>query len=590
MSVGIVATEESAMYALKLAERNVESLTSVQDLLRLLAAFRVNEGFFPEEVAEAKQIFDGLARQPQHPAMAKASELSSGLLELEGLYCVDQLEALMDDFPSEEDNAPGVTFYEFLIWARRLRFMIMQEHWETFNSNANPDGMVCAVELPNIAKRLGFTLMSSVLEDLRQLHCETCGELMDFDGFLCFMDEVQRTHGFGEEETGDYEEVFHKFDHEESGELTSVQVIEVLTHLGYDIPAEEVHVLIKKVDFNGNSTMDIQEYMRLMRLLREKYISWAQRAFDKRRGSSPGLPSSSVFHVLNSLAEWPKGPMKELCANLPEVVNFETFLTLVDRCRAEGTVVSRKLAGFTDNITDPLLQIFRGPDLDAPRRFLPIGDLLWMLLECSTVKVSTKEGRDRLLQQADAARAAALDAGVGEDDLGQAGKSLGYYTFVHLIRAVVREYELRALAAEQEATQVLRLREAEIDEYRRLFASFRQDGNSNASNSNARQKSAVGFFVKETLSGLLTKVFRAQQVPQQAMLGMLKSLGQRTSVGQLEKLNTKMSTLNPNSDGCLDFATFVKVTHWLLQENQLDIHTATEKLLGSSKSLRNSFA
>jgi Ca2+-binding EF-hand superfamily protein len=568
---------EGVELALQNAGLELGDIKKSEDLLKVLAGCRVNEGFSQEEVVSAQEIFDGLEKQPREEKLIQANQLSSGLLEFEGLYCVDNLAVLMKLFPSEADDAPGVPFWEFLAWARRLRHMgrlTLYEGW----IEADPEkiGFISLSSAGKMASKLGYTLLTNVINDILKESCELKGGRLDWNAAVCFVNAIYEKFGFTEAETEEMETVYNKFDYEGEGELTTLQVLDLLRYLGYKTRADQVHALIKRVDFNQNGSMDLNEFLMLMRLMRENYIQQVREAFSAAAENGQDIPLSKVVDTVLQLGEKPPGDtVSELLEGAPEKVDFERFAALADRFRECSTVEGRRRANFEDGVFRDLKKVFKGHD--PGRKLLKMGELLWSLSE-SMVPVNTAEGRQHLFTQVEAARQAAQDAGVPDNEVGEKGETVGFYTFVHLMRRLVSDYEQKALKREHDVIKSSNLTKEEASEFRQLFSSLMDEyGDGKKCGAKPRNRSS------RTIGGLLEKILSAPIVPEQALLFMLKTIGLRMSATQLVELNSKIEEYNQSgTDGWIDFVCFVQVMRWMLEVNHAGINKKIGNLVGSS--------
>eukprot|EP00971_Amphidinium_carterae_P229026 4543087-Amphidinium_carterae.1 len=83
------------------------------------------------------------------------------------------------------------------------------------------------------------------------------------------MGMLRRTEGFSEEEVNDFEDIFQRFDEDESGEIDALEIVNVMRYLGFDATLQETHRLVAEVDANDSGAVDFREFLHMMRVWRE---------------------------------------------------------------------------------------------------------------------------------------------------------------------------------------------------------------------------------------------------------------------------------------------------------------------------------
>jgi len=553
---------------------------STRDLLLTLAACRVNEGFTPEEVAAAHEVFSGLEQEQRAPSggwgpMAKASALAEGLLKFSGLYCVDYMDQLADALPSDSAEQPGVCFHEFLVWARRLRDAMLQGLWSCFRGfDTSGAGRVQLDTAITIAEKFGLSMLTDAVGELLSglgLQNDTA---LDFDALVQFIGAAQRVHGFTRSEQDELSAAFQKFNKHGTGELTHLQVLDLLRYLGNTTSVDEVSSLIKRVDFNGNGSMDLEEFFRLMRMMREQDMLCVRKSFDKLRSSTGQMPKRSVKAALARRGLFPQeAVLAELLQDMPAEVCFTSFMHIYDRCRFRVNLESRKRAGFSEDTVEEIASLWScDRNLAKPTT---VGELIWMFTDSHKVPVHTSEGRHQLLRRVQAARGAALEAGVPpeeleneEEPLGSAS-AVGFYTLVHLIRSFVRDAEQEVIDREREAVSVARFPHSEAAEFRRVFSDLAER--------EARRSSTCGQPAAgggQRVDQLLTLLTRVPAIPLSALPLLLKSIGLHVPSSRLKDLKRFLAQARSRveaDEGTIRFATFLRMMRWMLDTDFADI-------------------
>merc|ERR1719223_447614 len=98
--------------------------------------------------------------------------------------------------------------------------------------------------------------------------------------------------GFSRKEVQELQEAFELFDKEDFGEISCMQLLDLMRHLGFDVDLAQVQRHITEVDFNESHSLDFREFLRLMRLEREQYLRRIFTAFQRN-----GMAASAVEAV-----------------------------------------------------------------------------------------------------------------------------------------------------------------------------------------------------------------------------------------------------------------------------------------------------
>jgi calmodulin len=559
---------ETARAAARLDHVRPEDV-STDDLLLTLAACRMKEGFTTEEVAAAHEVFGELEQVlVQHVSssrwgpQAQASALLDGLLKFTGLYCVDYVDLLSDILPSDSAQQ-GVCFHEFLVWARRLRDPMTRDLWKCFRDfEAGGSGVVQLDAAISIAERFGISLLTDAVDELlSDLDMQNCTTL-DFHALARFISAARGTHGFSRSEQEDLGAAFEKFDYDGTGELSHLQVLDLLRYLGNTTSVDQANDMINRVDFNGNGSMDIDEFLRLMRLMREQDIRCARRSFDDLSSSTGQLSTGSVGDALASMQLFPKSAMlAELLRDMPAEMCFTSFIRLHDQCRFRMNLEVRKHGGFPEETLLDIEQLWNCGG--STRKFTTVSELLWMLSDSHEIPANTQDGRHALLLRVEAAREAAIAAGVSEEEVSHGStKDIGFYTFVHLIRGIVRDSEEDVVTREKEAVSFARFPNGEAAEFRRVFCEF-------AEQEEIKSSTWKQMLAREgkPVDKLLARLTMVPAVPQSAIPLLLKSMGAKVPSSKLHDINQFLAQSRSQGEADEDtihFGTFLRLLRWML--------------------------
>ena len=77
------------------------------------------------------------------------------------------------------------------------------------------------------------------------------------------------------------EKTFHKFDKDHSGDISTIELSDMMRDMGQCPRIEEVRSFLSSVDIDGNGVLDLREFIRFIRLFREKQLARVKMAFVK---------------------------------------------------------------------------------------------------------------------------------------------------------------------------------------------------------------------------------------------------------------------------------------------------------------------
>jgi Ca2+-binding EF-hand superfamily protein len=439
------------------------------------------------------------------------------------------------------------------------------QHWEKVDSKSL--GTVDLQAVCGIMGRFGLSVLADAGEELISEVGIKSSSPLDFDAVLRLMEACRKAHGFSRSERADFSAIFEKFDYDGSGELSNVEVMDLLRYMGCTMSMDTVSAMIRIVDFNENGSMDSEEFLRLMRLMREEDITAARTVLRKLCGASDELPASMIKEAFAALQLFPEDDVaRELFADLPASVPFSEFMRLLDRCRFRTNLDFRKHAGFAG---DMFLELAAVWNRGGPKRtFAKMSELIWLFSD-SQVRVNTTQGRSQLLDRVRKARQSALSQGATEEEVGREGSDdVSFFTFLHLLRSIVRDSEQESVQHEREAISASSFSSAEVTEFRRIFfemvASDEQAKRALSWQQLLNRRSGVG--------GLLAQLTAPSAVTETAILELLRNIGLQVSVTKMTELNSFLDSVRTtDEDSELRFATFLRLMRWMLDRNFANI-------------------
>merc|ERR1712196_170509 len=137
-------------------------------------------------------------------------------------------------------------------------------------------------EVFQCVRQLGwYPTKESIEEAVAVVDKDGTGEI-SFDEFFKLMQHLRKTEGFTAEEIGTFTKLFQKFDVDDSGEISTLELSQILRNLGYPTSVDVLQGLIAEVDVDGSGEIDIGELLKLLRKYRNREMMRSQYAFEKK--------------------------------------------------------------------------------------------------------------------------------------------------------------------------------------------------------------------------------------------------------------------------------------------------------------------
>jgi len=129
---------------------------------------------------------------------------------------------------------------------------------------------------------------------------------------------LRANEGFTRAEVKYFEDIFRKFDADDSGSLESKELSRILVYLGHAMEEERVMSILKEVDYDNNGSLDIREFVVCMRKVREYDVENMQTVFDEcDEDGSGGIQGEELVLVLRQLGYFPEiDDITDACADI----------------------------------------------------------------------------------------------------------------------------------------------------------------------------------------------------------------------------------------------------------------------------------
>lgn len=132
----------------------------------------------------------------------------------------------------------------------------MRQVFDKFD--ANKDGKISQQEYKAILRALGKTNTFGEVPKIFQIAD------LDGDGFINFKEFVEMHKKGGGVKTIDIQNAFRTFDLNGDGKISAEEVSEVLKRLGERCNLEDCRRMVRAVDTDGDSMVDMDEFMTMM--------------------------------------------------------------------------------------------------------------------------------------------------------------------------------------------------------------------------------------------------------------------------------------------------------------------------------------
>eukprot|EP00435_Cladocopium_sp_Y103_P049660 s518_g15.t1 len=569
-SLGFTPLRSIIRESLDLVDLDGNGVLDFEETVILMHVYRHSEGFTIDELQELTSVF--MEQQQQAVAQPNGKTTDERLLPADRLYhlllqffgprAADFSQDLQQELSSAgrrrsamaAQGAAGqvptgpaaLTFQEAVLWARRFREKMFTNYREVFkkydDDNSNSIDMS---EVRNVIKDLGFTIPQKTVDEL-VYEARVRGDIvhrtedtnLDYDSFVHFMQILNENDGFNGEEITRIQKTFHKFDLDGSGDISSIELADMLRELGQCSKMEEVRSLLSAVDINGNGVLDMREFIRFMRLFREKQLARVKMVFTKQADphvDPPMLPAAqveeAVYAVLSEEAvEIALADGQSIAKD--KSLEFEEFVRITDELREYCVWTSKKFAGYSQMEVEGLRHVFDGFDVKKTGllRQTEATELL------KTLGIEVRSVEERLLLSDQIARAcdAAREAGAQ----GVVDQHVNFWVFLQLFRSMRRkqdeENERRLMTVSEEA----KFNSQEVSQFQEVF--------------DHAFISFVGGHVTSSDQKL---------IPRTGIYKLLRSMGLRVEGRDRQALDEEISNLN--KDG-LDFPNFLLLMRWMV--------------------------
>ncbi|CAE7566903.1 unnamed protein product, partial [Symbiodinium pilosum] len=563
-SLGITPSRTTIAGALSVVDEDGSGSLDFEEFVQLLLIYRKTEGFSEAEVLKLHRIFRRFAEATPSTSgrqMLPFDRSNKALIEMFGSQAAQLASRLGSAMPrppseGEEGKKPtkkveGMTFREFLIWARRLREIEVQWYKQEFaRADVDQGGFLDEEEIRLVLQRLGYTPLRAVIMDMIEAIEPQKRGTLDFDEFVQMMELFRNSNGFMRHEIREFKQSFDMFDTDRTGEVDVIQVGGILRSLGFATELAEVQVLLKTVDWNGSNSLDFSEFLRLMRMHREQELLRIKDTFDKYADTyvaedgavkvtvEPG-DVKTMLSLLGFSEKFVNSTTGVFRALLRDALDYDAMVLLCDSCRRMNMEKMRKQAGFSDEAVQKFQKLFSSLDSDDSGEIAQ--NELVAFCQDRGLSLQTKKDQMQLLSFIKEARTTALQAGVPPHLCGTEGSpAVTQWVFIHLQR-ILQTHQDKERASQLRGSGPSSFSQAEVDELSAVF-----------SRGLTAERGSPTTDPKATLSI-------------NGLWGVLSQLGVKLTPIEREEVKVKLFMDCGNQ---LDLTAFIKVVSWLAAAKQ----------------------
>jgi len=242
-------------------------------------------GFTKQEAEELYALFDRYDQDNSNEMTA--DELAGAMGWFGSPTTIKQAREVIARF--DDDGNGRLCKPEFLVVMRaRLEEEISRLRSLFAEFDVDGSGTLSTREIRELMMRLGYTLTDEVVEEA----VLAIGRFTDpNDADLVFEDVhrllqvIQKCEAFSKSETEELLAVYRQHDKRAQDELREFELSRALNWLGYPLSTSRRNQLWVQIDIDKTGSIDKQEFLKLMRLLREEENVGANRLLEQHQGN-----------------------------------------------------------------------------------------------------------------------------------------------------------------------------------------------------------------------------------------------------------------------------------------------------------------
>jgi len=598
--VGIMTLSGMFSEAIEVVDVDNNGQLDFEEFLKFLKIYQRNEGFTSEEVEDICESIDQLRDSefvpPERGPGIPVELLADILIRFFGVHTTDDAndlqQKLIDRHVLHNPHAnPSfmLSVTDVLLCGRQLREKYYHDLKNPPKEEAVPGGSSTRVslqvlnrasvvefekydedgdrkisqpELRRALKKMEYEPLSEVLDEIldevlpEEEEEENPDRVLEFDEFFDFLLVYRQREGFLKEEVQEYKDIFHNYDEDNSGDVSTLELGDIFRYIGYSLTVDELKRYILLVDEDRTNELNFREFLRLMHLHRNNVIRRIRDAFNMAMDIRLEIVNrSGALKALQDLGH--TDLPKESISEIPDECEFEDFVHLADKFHKEKVLRERKKAGFSETELDYILELFNRFDTDGGGS-LDCKELQGVFTAFGWVPKDREEAEE-IFGRLDLARKLAREAGV-EDTTELGSTEINAWEFVQLARMIRKQQETAEERAMTKLATELRFTMPEVNEFREVFTYWLKDGKDSDESESEEEDGTK----KE---GALSR---------DIVRHLIRRMGVRFTTESKDLLDKQLEVVGKGSLE-IDFQAFLHLMRWLLDT---DFGGLSSKLAG----------
>jgi Ca2+-binding EF-hand superfamily protein len=305
-SLGITPLKETLNDAMAIVDFDKSGELDFDEFVHLMAIYRVTDGFSKKEIGELKDVFTRLAVEVKFKYWEiQPDRLFDAMVYIFGPQSNDLAQKFIVDQrfrDSREMDMQGLSFMEFIIWARKLREAEIDEYRKKFEeADEDASGLLGFEEIRDVISKLGYRPLRKLIKEVIEEVDYDRDNKLDFDEFVNLMQAFRRTDGFNAVEVNELSDAFHRFANVGAQNLDSIQLLDVMRYLGYVTNLDTVRRFLVAVDIDRSGSLNMPKFLRIMRMNREAELTEAHNCFIGKSDRDSRLPHGKLHAALNEI-------------------------------------------------------------------------------------------------------------------------------------------------------------------------------------------------------------------------------------------------------------------------------------------------
>jgi len=193
------------------------------------------------------------------------------------------------------DGSGCINAREYLVCMKKIRDREIQGVKDAITANdADGSGTLSSAELADLLRSIGYIPdEDAVIEAARDsgVDMEDGGTVIELSECWRLLGVYRSREGFNKAEVDEIKQAFERYDKNNTGEISTLDIGKVLRWLGYPTPFEVQQHLTAQVDIDGSGQLDLGELRKMIRMYREKALKTMRAAFEDEDEDQLGLIS-----------------------------------------------------------------------------------------------------------------------------------------------------------------------------------------------------------------------------------------------------------------------------------------------------------